>query len=78
MTKPICIVFKVETTENKKTIDEALKTTIEEQIVLETTKLQKLEREAHQWVHQALPNLEKFDIIFPQMKRLVETVEEKD
>ena len=47
--------------------------TIEEQIVLETTKLQKLEREAHQWVQQALPNLEKFEIICPQMKRLVET-----
>ena len=52
--------------------------TIEEQIVLETAKLQRLEREAHQWVQQALPNLEKFDIIYPQMKRLIETAEEKD
>ena len=42
---------------NRKTTDEALKTTIEEQIVLETAKLQKLEREAHQWVQQAIPNL---------------------
>ena len=52
--------------------------TIEEQIVLETAKLQRLEREAHQWVQQALPNLEKVDIICSQMKRLIETAEEKD
>ena len=39
--------------------------TIEEQIVLETSKLQKLEREAHRWVQQALPNLEKVNIICP-------------
>ena len=64
--------------ENRKTTKEALKTTIEEKIALEIAKLQKLEREAHQWVHQAIPNLEKVDIIFPQMKRLIETTEEKD
>ena len=46
--------------------------------MLETAKLQKLEREAHQWVQQALPNLEKVDIIYPQMKQLIETLEEKD
>ena len=46
--------------------------------MLETAKLQKLEKEAHQWVHQAIPNLEKVDIIYPQMKRLIETAEEKD
>ena len=46
--------------------------------MLETSKLQKLEREAHQWVQQALPNLEKVDIIFPQMKWIIETAEEKD
>ena len=46
--------------------------------MLETTKLQKLEREAHQWVQQALPNLEKFDIIYPQMKWLIETAEVQD
>ena len=56
----------------------ALRQTIEEQIVLETTKLQKLEREAHQWVQQALPNLEKVDIICPQMKRLIDTAEEQN
>ena len=52
--------------------------TIEEQMVLETAKLQKPEREEHQWVQQALPNLEKVNIICPQMKRLIETAEEKD
>ena len=51
--------------ERKNTMEAALRPTIEEQIVLETTKLQKLEREAHQWVQQDLPNLEKVNIIFP-------------
>ena len=46
--------------------------------MLETAKLQKMEREAHQWVQQDLPNLEKVDIIYPQMKRLIKTAEEKD
>ena len=46
----------------------ALRQTIEEQIVLETNKLQQLERAAHQWVQQVLPNLEKVDVICPQMK----------
>ena len=46
--------------------------------MLETTKLHRLEREAHQWVQQALPNLEKVDIIFSQMKQLIKTAEEKD
>ena len=46
----------------------ALRQTIEEHIVLETNNLQKLEWEAHQWVQQAIPNLEKVDVIFPQMK----------
>ena len=51
--------------ESRKTIEATLRMTIEEQIVLETTKLQKMERESHQWVQQALPNLEKVDIICP-------------
>ena len=46
--------------------------------MLETAKLQNLERESHQWVHQAIPNLEKVDIIFSQMKEIIETTEEKD
>ena len=59
---------EVQALEKRKTTDEALRSTIEDQIVLEIDKLQKLEREAHKWVHQAIPNLEKVDIIFPQMK----------
>ena len=51
--------------EGRKSTEAELQQTIEEQIVMETNKLQKLEREAHQWVQQALPNLEKFNIIFP-------------
>ena len=55
-----------------------LRQTIEEQIMMETNKLQKLEQEAHQWVQQALPNLEKVDIICPQMKRLINAAEEQN
>ena len=46
--------------------------------MLETAKLQNHERKAHQWVQQAIPNLEKLDIIFLQMKRIFEIAEEKD
>ena len=56
----------------------ALRQTIEEQIVLETNKLQQLERAAHQWVQQALPNLEKVNLIFPQMKRLIDAAAEQN
>ena len=69
---------EVQALQKRKTTDEALKSTIENQIVLKTSKLQKLEQEAHQWMHQAIPNLEKADIICPQMKWLMETAEEKD
>ena len=68
----------IQALERRKITKAALRPTIEDQIVLETTKLQKLEWEAHQWVQQALPNLEKVDIIFPQMKRLIETAEEQN
>ena len=50
---------------------------IQEQIVLEIAKLQKLERQEHQWVQQALPSLDKLDTICPQMKRLLDVAEEK-
>ena len=46
--------------------------------MLETAKLQKQERQVHRWVQQAIPSLEKLDIICPQMKRHSETTEEKD
>ena len=54
-----------------------MRSTIQDQIVLETTKLQKLEKHAHHWVQQALPSLDKLDTICPQMKRLLNIVEEK-
>ena len=54
-----------------------MRSTIQDQIVLETTKLQKLEKQAHQWVQQALPSLDKLDTICPQMKRLLDTAKEK-
>ena len=41
---------EIQALEKRKSMKEALKSTIEDQIVLETTKLQKLERQAHQWV----------------------------
>ena len=69
---------EIQALEKRKTTDTTLRSTIEDQIVLETTKLQKLKWEAHQWVHQAIPNLEKVDIIYLQMKRLIETAKEKD
>ena len=70
--------ISIQALEGRKTTEVALRQTIEEHIVLETNKLQKLEREAHQWVKQDLPNLEKFDIICPQMKRIIDTSEEQN
>ena len=46
-------------------------------MVLETTKLEKLEKQAHQWVNQALSNIDQVDTICPQMKILIDTVDEK-
>ena len=69
---------EIQALEKRKSTDEALRSTIEDQIVLKIAKMQKFKREAHQWVHQAIPNLEKVDIICPQMKWLIETIEEKD
>ena len=69
---------EIQALEKRRSTEEALRSTIENQIVLETAKLQKQERQAHQWVQQAIPSLEKLDIIYPQMKRIFEIVEEKD
>ena len=69
---------EIQALEKRKSTNEALRCIIEDQIALEIAKLHKLEQEAHQWVQQAIPNLEKVDIICPQMKRLLETAEEKD
>ena len=69
---------EIQMLEKRKSMEEALRSTIEDQIVLETAKLQKIEWQAHQWVQQAIPSLDKLDIIFPYMKWLIETIEEKD
>ena len=68
----------IQALESRKMTEVELRQTLEEQIVMESSKLQKLEREAHQWVQQALPNLEKVDHICPQMKRLLDTAEEQN
>ena len=54
-----------------------MRNVIQDQIVLETAKLQKLEKQSHQWVQQALPSLDKLDTICPHMRRLLEAAEEK-
>ena len=67
----------IQALESRKIIEAEMRQTIEDQIVMESSKLQKLEREAHQWVQQALPNLEKVDNICPQLKRLLNAAEEQ-
>ena len=54
-----------------------MRSTVQDQIVLETTKLEKLEKQAHQWMNQELPSLDTLDKICPQMKILLDTAEEK-
>ena len=44
---------------------------------MEIKKLENLEKQAHQWVNQALSNIDKLDTICPQMKILMETADEK-
>ena len=78
ISKPIRPDKKSKCLRREKNTEEALRSTIENQIVLETAKLHKQERQAHQWVQQAIPSLEKLDIICPRMKQIFETVEEKD
>ena len=51
--------------------------TIQYQLMLETTKLDKLEKQAHQWITQANPRLDNLDEILQHMKRLLDTAEEK-
>ena len=45
--------------------------------MLETTKMEKLEKQAHQWLTQAVPSLDNLDEIRSHMKRLLDTAEEK-
>ena len=54
---------QIQALERRKGTKEALRNQIQDQIVLETAKLQKLEKQAHQWVQQALPSLDKLDTI---------------
>ena len=68
---------QIQVLEKRRGMEETMRNKIQEQIVLETVKLQKLERKAHQWVQQALPSLDKLDTIFPQMKIILYTAEEK-
>ena len=51
--------------------------TIQEQLMLETTNMDKLEKQAHQWLTQANHSLDNLDGIQPHMKRLLDTAEEK-
>ena len=68
----------IQALEARKSTEAELRQTVEEQIVMETNKLQKLEREAHQWVQQALPNLEKVDNLCPHIKRLLQAADEQN
>ena len=54
-----------------------MRSTIQNKIVLETSKIEKLEKQAHQWVNQAIPSIDKLDTICPQMKRLMDTSDKK-
>ena len=45
--------------------------------MLETTKLEKIEKQAHQWITQANPSLDNLNEIRLHMKRLLDNVEEK-
>ena len=54
-----------------------MKSTVQDQIVLETTKLEKLEKQALQWINHIIPSLDTLDKICPHMKILLDTAEEK-
>ena len=54
-----------------------MRRTIQDQIILETAKLENIEKQAHQWTTQALPIISTLDKICPQMKRLLYTADEK-
>ena len=54
-----------------------MKSTVQDQIVLETTKLEKLEKQALLWINHIIPSLDTLDKICPHMKILPDTAEEK-
>ena len=54
-----------------------MRSIVQDHIALKTTKLRKIEKQAHKWINQAIPSLETLDKICPHMKRLLDTSEEK-
>ena len=54
-----------------------MRSTVQDQIILETAKLIKLEKQAHQCMNQELHSLDTLDKICPRMKILRNTAEEK-
>ena len=50
--------------------------TIQDQLVLETTKIDTLEIQAHQWISHANPSVDSLDKIRLHMKRILDTIEE--
>ena len=50
---------------------------IHDQLLLDMEKLDKLEKQEHQWISQADPSLNILDKICPHMQRLLDTIEEK-
>ena len=56
--------------EKQQGLDDTMRIKIKDHIILETTKLEKLEKEAHLWKKQALPSISTLDKICPQMKKL--------
>ena len=55
----------IKTRENQQGLEEAMRSTVQNHIVLETTNLEKLEKQAHQWVNQEIPSVDKLDTICP-------------
>ena len=68
----------IKTLENQQGLSEAMNNTVQDQIVLESTNLEKLENQPHQWINQTIPSLDTLDNICPHMKILLDTVEEKE
>ena len=63
--------------QSHQTSTEAMVKTIQDQLVLEMAKLEKLEKQEHQWNSQDKPSIASLDKIHPHMKILLDTVEEK-
>ena len=55
----------IQNLEKQQGLDDTIIRTIQDQIILETTKLEKLEKNAHQWTTQALLSISTLDNIYP-------------